>query len=348
MALLDNMTWDEWTEKTMFECGKAKDNNFKLWLKSKESLGTNLFSGLLYGMAYNIQFQVNTQDRDHFCVISGLEGLGKSTLAIQLACVLDPTFILERICFTPLQFVSGLENAKKGQVFILDEGNLFLFSRESLSSDNRFMVKMFALMRQLNIIVLICVPNFYTLDSYVRDHRVNSWIYIYNRAKFTVFTGLAIKKLSRDGARYKSITGITFPTGHYYSGDFNKGFPILNDVNSETYKEYKGSHFREFLVDMKNTLKEKEGIREYITMTEAETMTPFKREAIVKRIKDGTLEGKQVGKLWLVSRTSIKKLLSDDKNYEKVKRSIVDINILGQETGREGGTIDSIDSDEVQ
>ena len=78
-------------------------------------------------------------------------------------------------------------------MFVLDEGNLFLFSRESMSDSNRNMVKLFALMRQRNACIILNVPNFFTVDSYVRDHRVGTLNYLHARGKYQCFVRKAIK-----------------------------------------------------------------------------------------------------------------------------------------------------------
>lgn len=304
--LTDTMTWPEIIEKIMLESNNGKDA-FKKWLLSKEKDGGLFFNSNLYARAYNIQHSINTDDRDHFIVVCGKEGLGKSTLAIQLACMIDPTFNIKRICFKPIDFIQGIRQAKKGDCFILDEGNLFVFSRESLGADNVMIVKLFALMRQKNLCVIINVPNFFTLDSYVRDHRTDTLIYCRDKGKFTCYVKKAIQIISKEGHAYKQINGVIVPHGTFFPGYWNKFLPKINDISEESYKQHKGNQFAEFLDDLEsNVAQTNKGNGELITTTEALKIIPGKTlHHLIDLIKKGEVKGKRIGQRWYVYKSAL-------------------------------------------
>jgi len=305
-TLNERYSWAELTAKIIRE-SESDSPSFEKWVKSKEGLGGNFFSSLLWKRLYNIQKSVNKEDRDHFIVISGKEGSGKSTLAIQGASVLDPDFCIKKICYKPIQFIHGLKEARKGDTFELDEGNLFLFSRESMGYDNKSMVKLFAIMRQKNLVVIICVPNFFTLDSYVRDHRVDTLIQIYKRGNFHCYTGKAIKIISREGSRFKNVTGIKVPYGTFFTGSFNKQMPIINDLTDEAYRENKGEQFDEFLNELEEAAGKMETAGMYLGIKDAAAMLNVSTATIYKLIWAKKLQAKQMGAKWVINKEYLQK-----------------------------------------
>ncbi|KKM83525.1 hypothetical protein LCGC14_1308400, partial [marine sediment metagenome] len=58
------------------------------------------------------------KDDDKVYIVDGRERGGKSTFAIQQAKYLDPTFNLDRICFTSDQFLHQIRNAPQGSCII--------------------------------------------------------------------------------------------------------------------------------------------------------------------------------------------------------------------------------------
>lgn len=303
--LIDTMSWEEICQKIM-DKSQLRNNKFHKWLSSKEHLGGMFFDPLMWKKCYLIQNQVNTQDIDHFIVNSGSEGLGKTTLSIQQACVLDPNWNLSKLLYKPLQLLDKIEESKPGECLILDEGNLFLFSREAMSGGNKIMVKLFALFRQKNLIIIINVPNFFTLDSYVRDHRTRTLNWISSRGKYQSYKGKAIRMVSNQGVKFKQIAGIRVPPACSFKGWFAKYFP--NSIDEDEYKKYKKINFDEFLEDIRDGIKESTRIPDLINITEAMKILPMKRRTIQEHIQKGNIPGKHIGSKWYISRTYIEDL----------------------------------------
>lgn len=310
-TLYEKEGWDSCVQH-IISSNKSKNEKFNSWVKEKD-LGNILFDPFLYLKGYNIQKKVNEQDRDHFIVISGKEGEGKSTIAIQLACVLDPSFCLSRICYEMADFLRMLRVAKKGQVFILDEGNMFLFNRESYSDDNRFMVKLFALMRQLNLIIIINLPNFFTLDSYVRDHRADMLINCHTRGKYVAYVGKGIKVVSKEGTKYKTIRHSQIPAGTFWFGYWNKFLPRLNDIDPETYKKYKREHFDKYLADIEKAVNLRDKSSKFVSIKDAVTILPVARDTMINLVKSGEVSGKMIAGKWFVERRSLVRLHKEEK-----------------------------------
>lgn len=297
----------------MAQC-KSTNARFRKWLLTKEYCGHIMVSPLMWLRCFNIQYAVKKRDYDHFMVISGLEGMGKSTCAIQLASILDDNWNLSKLLYEPSTFVDKIENSVPGDVLVLDEGNLFLFSRESMSSDNRFMVKLFALMRQKNIIVIINVPNFFTLDSYVRDHRTNTLIYVHRRGQFRVFVKKAINIISKQGFRFKQVGGVKVPLETTFPGYFTKDLPM--HIDNDEYLEHKHKNFSKFIQDVRAGVKATAKPREsdLMTIREAKQLVPLSDKTFVRMIKKGKLGGKQISNRWFVNREQIKEMVSETKN----------------------------------
>ena len=118
-------------------------------------------------------------DWDYFLVIEGEERTGKSTLALQIGKYIDPNFSIDNIAFDGEQFREKLKNAKHGSVLIFDEAGTALFSRESQDELQRILVKAFMTMGVKNLFIVLLIPAFLFLDSYLRKQRGQSLIKVY-------------------------------------------------------------------------------------------------------------------------------------------------------------------------
>lgn len=300
----ETLSWEDLAERTINKT-EIKNPLFRQWFMQKKGVGGFFFSALLYGRCFHIWRQVTQQDKDHFVCITGVEGTGKSTLGLQMACVIDPNFSIAQVCYEPVHFVRAIKEVKPGSCILLDEGCLFLFSREAMSDSNRLVVKLLTIMRQKNLVVIVCLPNFHILDTYLRDHRVQTLIHINKRGCFTVYVGRAIKILSKEGRRYKVIEGIKTPYGLFFQGNFNKKFPETNGLTRELYIEHKSKTFQIFLEDIERDLSKRAGDTEFLNLTQAKKVIPVSRNTLVKLIREGKVAGKQVGAKWYVSRKSL-------------------------------------------
>lgn len=124
------------------------------------------------------------KDWDMLFCVDGMEGSGKSVLAMQLAYYLDPTLNMSRIVFNPAQFKRAILTAEKYQAIVYDEAYTGLSARAAMTLINRTLVSMLAEIRQKNLFVFIVMPCFFDLDKYVALWRSRALIHVYTGDNF--------------------------------------------------------------------------------------------------------------------------------------------------------------------
>jgi energy-coupling factor transporter ATP-binding protein EcfA2 len=170
-----------------------------------ERQGTKFcMDGYLVANLTHVIRSVTKKDYDCFIIVTGREGFGKSTLAGQVALFLDPTFNLDRCCFTADQFKEACEKAEKYQAIVFDETMGYLSSRGAMSSFNRDLIKVFSEMRSKNLFIILCIPNFFELDRYPAMHRATGLLYVYKRSCFGSYDYPTKKKLYLTGKKLYS------------------------------------------------------------------------------------------------------------------------------------------------
>ena len=118
------------------------------------------------------------RDKDIVLLFDGHEGVGKTTLGIQVGKYIDPTLDVSRIVFGAEDFRDAILKAKQGQVVIYDEAFTGLSARSSLSGVNKILVSLMMQMRQKNLCVIIILPTFFLLDKYVSIFRSKALIHV--------------------------------------------------------------------------------------------------------------------------------------------------------------------------
>lgn len=116
-------------------------------------------------------------DFDAWIIIDGeIEGSGKSFLGAQIAYELDPTIDVERICFSNEQFMTAINNAKKGQAIIWDEASEGTNSNQAVSRLNNTLQRASEQIRQKNLFIILIRPSYFDFSKYFAIHR--SWFLI--------------------------------------------------------------------------------------------------------------------------------------------------------------------------
>lgn len=175
---------------------------------------------------------VTKRNFDGFVLIVGREGFGKTTLSFQLAMYCDPTFNLDRVCFTAEQFLFAVEHADKYQAIVFDETMGYLSSRSSLSKFNKTLIKIMAEMRSKNLFVFLNIPNFFMMDWYVAQHRTTGLIYIKKRSFLASYDYPTKKKLYIQGKKNHS-----YHVPPNFIGRFVKYFPLDQVAYDKKKKE---------------------------------------------------------------------------------------------------------------
>jgi len=170
------------------------------------------------------------KDYDFFVIVDGRERFGKSTLASQIAYYLDPTYNLDRCVFTADQFAEAVEKAKRYQAIVFDEAHGYLGSRSSMSAFNRRLIKIMTEMGSKNLIIILCLPNFFELDKYPAIWRSSCLIHIYQRARFCFFNFKKKQDLYLKGKRFYAYN---------VSADFHGSFVRFFPLDKEKYEAKK-------------------------------------------------------------------------------------------------------------
>ena len=182
-------------------------------------------------------------DFDMVMIVDGMEGSGKSLLAMQLAYYLDHTFGLDNIAFTPDQFKKKVIEAKRYQAIVFDEAFSGLYSRNAMTYINIQLISMLAEIRQKNLFIFIVLPTFFDLDRYVAIWRSIALIHVYltegfTRGSFLFFGSNKKKDLYMKG--YKTYNYRAEKSNFY--GQFRKYWVI----NKKEYEKLKLKNLRTY------------------------------------------------------------------------------------------------------
>lgn len=121
------------------------------------------------------------RDNDAVVIITGKEGVGKSTFARWLARQLDGAFDSKQVVFSGADFMELAVKLQPGRVIILDEATEGGYSRDAMTTRNKELTKFLMVSRQRNLISIILFPNIRWLDPYISEHRASHWCLIEKR-----------------------------------------------------------------------------------------------------------------------------------------------------------------------
>lgn len=292
----------------------SEHTQFKKWFMKRECVGY-FFDPVMILRCFRI-WQDLQKDLDHFVVISGREGFGKTTFSFQIASWVNPNFNLDNVAYGVKRYLDIMhrkqKEIKKGMLnitkiptesIVLDEGTELL-SRESLNLSNRILTKSFFVQRALKFLVITNVPNFFMIDVVMRLHRVRTLIDVIGRGKYKAITGKGIRLVAEYGMKTKSISSARIPDGSFWHGSFNKSFP--KSIDKKEYDCYKLESIGELLESMKDdSVKQK-----MISTVRVAKELGCKPETVKNMIRRGEVEGKLIGGRHYLTRRSYDKLMT--------------------------------------
>jgi len=124
------------------------------------------------------------KDNDVIIAVCGPEGSGKSLFCLKFCKDLDPSFILERNVLlrpTPETLEKTIFEVNQYGCLLIDEAMDVMYKRQSATSGNIGINKLFARVRKFNRIAVIALPDFNDLDAFFRKRRVRIRIEIIER-----------------------------------------------------------------------------------------------------------------------------------------------------------------------
>ncbi len=252
--------------------------------------------------------RINKQDYDFFIVVTGKERRGKSTLAAQLGDeICNGNLKIENICLSVDQFLNALKNSKRGDVVIFDEAGTNLYSREAMTNINRMLTKAFMISGLKNICIIICIPSFFTLDSYIRMHRIDLLFYIPERGKFKVYSTKRAKEISLKGATKKKITVV--PAN--LKGWFIKQYPAYVEKEYRLKeRKYKFGYIKDI----------KDNIQGNYSANKFAEVTGFNLRTIMRWIDDDKIKAKKMGDRWFIPKSEAERIVLEkgkETNYKE-------------------------------
>jgi len=186
-------------------------------------------------------------------ICDGRVGVGKSSLAQQIAAYIDPYFNIQQITFDAETFSKAVLNAKKKSAIVFDEALSGLNIRRTMSGINIMLTSLLTEIRQKNLFILLCLPSIFDLDKSMAIHRSSFLIHVYNKGfkkGYYMFYGRRTKsKLFASEWARKTYSYNVRPN---FYGYFGKGYI----VDEEAYRKLKSDVLKRYLPDSKKIVDE--------------------------------------------------------------------------------------------
>lgn len=165
----------EWRLEDFIDPETEKDKTYWKWLESQLR-------------------HVQNKNQDLVILLTGYEGLGKSTLGLWLSLVVsymqDRGFNLsQQVFYDGANMVKAAHELPHNSVLLYDEAARGQSSRESMTLINRHVMDHFATGRYLNHIYIVCHPNKNWLDKYMTNHRVKWWFLVRGAGRAVLHKG---------------------------------------------------------------------------------------------------------------------------------------------------------------
>ena len=130
----------------------------------------------------NAKKVMDKRDVDLPVLVTGYPGTGKSTLTMQLATFVDPTFNEERMCQNVSDFIEQIKKAKPKQAVALDESYEGLNSSEVRREVGRALLNLLNIVRQKNLYLFLIIPNFFDMSKQIAVFRTRWLVHCYDKS----------------------------------------------------------------------------------------------------------------------------------------------------------------------
>lgn len=135
---------------------------------------------------------IQRSNRDALVVFSGFSGEGKTTFASHLGKEVskcnDLKFSYKKnMAIGADDFLEKALKLPKYSVVLGDEAINIFFKRESMSRDRVKAIKIMDTIRKRNLCLILCIPQFWSLDTHIQQGKVRFWGYIDKRKSCHMF-----------------------------------------------------------------------------------------------------------------------------------------------------------------
>lgn len=184
--------------------------------------------------------RVTKRDFQYICCISGSSGDGKSTLAKAIAKKCCPWFDLSYVVFDGEEFIKKTLECKPFSSIILDESFASMNTKISQSKDFLKILSQLQIVRQKNLFIILCIPNFFDLHKSFALFMANHLIVVYSsdrgvRGKFLAFSKGQKRRLYIKGQRFCDYDCVSAN----FVGSFTRCLSIYNE---KKYLNLKKAH----------------------------------------------------------------------------------------------------------
>ena len=155
----------------------------------RELIFKNRFDKEMVNLVRSIKDRIDIK-WDCVAVIDGEEGVGKTTLAIVMAYLLDDKFDLDRnIAYLPTtsEVEEKFHEIDTKQVLIIDEAIKALYKLRFMDKMQSRINTMYATERKQRKITFLCIPRFTDLNEFFRNDRIQFWIHVVDRGLAVAF-----------------------------------------------------------------------------------------------------------------------------------------------------------------
>lgn len=184
------------------------------------------FDGYLHKSLIDIREYID-KNFDSVGIITGEEGAGKTTLAMQISYFMDEKFSNDNIIFNARGFEHAIKTLPKGSVILWDEA-------DDVGSNwaSEMMItlkKTFKRIRKMNYFILLVTPTFHDLNKYFAIHRTRFLINVYSdfvtRGFFKFYNRKNKRLLYIHGKKEMNMSAWK---GNFFGRftDYPEGFPI--------------------------------------------------------------------------------------------------------------------------
>lgn len=153
----------------------------------------------------------NEDDMDAVIMITGYEGLGKTTFAIYLSYELDPTFGIPKIVFYDVKdFWNQVNDETWYKVIMCDEAMKFLLAYDWGRAESKAIITELAFCRFKRKFFIFIVPSRKKINEYVRDHRALFWAFVRDRGLVDIHIGDPSNKWKEE-IYWKEVGRVRYP-----------------------------------------------------------------------------------------------------------------------------------------